>query len=61
MVYVKLEKPWTDGDGIGHAAGEMVDVDAATLAKMQEAGVVTEWIGPTSDQPSAATTGGGKP
>jgi hypothetical protein len=51
MVYVRLEQEWTDGDGIDHSAGEMVDVDAATLAKLQATGVVggekTEWVGPT--------------
>ena len=51
MVYVRLEKEWTDGKGVGYSAGEMVDVDAATLAKLQAAGIVggerTEWLGPT--------------
>jgi len=67
MVYVRLEKEWTDGEGVDHSAGEMVDVDAATLAKLQATGVVggeqtewigptggkdgTKWIGPTSDKP----------
>ncbi|MFY1672309.1 hypothetical protein ACN27G_20470 [Plantactinospora sp. WMMB334] len=40
MVYVRLEKEWTDADGVGHSSGDMVDVDAATLAKLQAAGVV---------------------
>jgi|HigsolmetaAR206D_1030411.scaffolds.fasta_scaffold01252_8 hypothetical protein len=63
MVYVRLEKEWTDGDGVGHSAGDMIDVDAATLAKLQAAGIVagegvepgakggptegTDWLGPT--------------
>ncbi|MEO3747429.1 hypothetical protein [Plantactinospora sp. B5E13] len=63
MVYVRLEKEWTDGDGVGHASGDMIDVDAATLAKLQAAGIVggesadsgstgggkegTDWLGPT--------------
>ncbi|SCL23400.1 hypothetical protein [Micromonospora inyonensis] len=62
MVYVRLNTEWTDGDGVNHAAGETVDVDAATLAELQAAGVVTEvpksggdasteWVGPTSTKP----------
>ncbi|MDG4765185.1 hypothetical protein O7632_13930 [Solwaraspora sp. WMMD406] len=52
MVYVKLDKDWTDGSGVSHAAGEMVDIDAATLAKLQQEGIVdeSEWIGPTGDK-----------
>ncbi len=57
MVYVKLEGDWTDADGVAHAAGESVDVDAATLAALQAEGIVsegstskdgTEWAGPGS-------------
>jgi hypothetical protein len=58
MVYVKLESDWTDADGVNHAAGESVDVDAATLAALQADGIVsegsgggkdtTEWAGPGS-------------
>ncbi|GAB2940537.1 hypothetical protein GCM10027280_31290 [Micromonospora polyrhachis] len=67
MVYVRLDGEWTDGDGVSHSAGEMVDVDAATLAKLQAEGIVggektdwagptggkegTDWAGPTSTQP----------
>ncbi|MGI5213978.1 hypothetical protein [Plantactinospora sp. CA-290183] len=51
MVYVRLDKDWTDGKGNGHSAGEMVDVDAGTLAQLQASGVVggegTDWLGPT--------------
>ncbi|HEX7746570.1 MAG TPA: hypothetical protein VF462_15070 [Micromonosporaceae bacterium] len=51
MVYVRLEQEWTDKDGATHAAGEMVDVDAATLASLQQEGVVAgekeAWAGPT--------------
>ncbi|MGR6321179.1 hypothetical protein Q2K19_19865 [Micromonospora soli] len=57
MVYVKLDSDWTDADGIGHVAGESVDVDAATLAVLQAEGIVsegsggskdgTDWAGPT--------------
>lgn len=50
MVYVRLEKDWTDQDGKAHAAGTMVDVDPATLAGLQADGIVgeeTDWAGPT--------------
>lgn len=51
MVYVRLEKNWTDGEGTVHSAGEMVDVDAATLAALQADGTVSEdWVGPTEEQ-----------
>jgi hypothetical protein len=52
MVYVQLEHDWTDANGVTHAAGEQVDVDAATLAKLQAEGIVggetTNWAGPGS-------------
>jgi hypothetical protein len=63
MVYVRLDGDWTDEGGVAHSAGEMVDVDAATLARLQAEGVVsetthgtgsgdkTEWAGPGSSQP----------
>ena len=54
MVYVRLEREWTDGDGVGHSSGDMIDVDAATLAKLQAAGIVG---GEGSDRPKSA--GGG--
>jgi hypothetical protein len=51
VVYVRLEQEWTDGEGVSHSAGEMVDVDAATLADLQAKGTVggekAEWLGPT--------------
>lgn len=54
MVYVRLEQDWTDGEGTTHSAGEMVDVDAATLAALQAAGTVggetAEWAGPTGTE-----------
>lgn len=54
MVYVRLEQAWTDGEGVSHSAGDMVDVDAATLAELQAEGVVggeqTDWVGPTGDE-----------
>jgi hypothetical protein len=60
-VNVKLAKDWTDSSGKKHTAGEMVDVDAATLAKLEAGGVVKEpdggWPAPTGGWP--APTGGG--
>lgn len=59
MVYVRLAKDWTDGNGSAHSAGDTVDVDAATLAELEASGIVagsgdgTDWPGPTS------TTSGG--
>jgi hypothetical protein len=51
MAEVRLEQDWTDADGVTHAAGDTVDVDAGTLAELKEAGIVGEeadaWAGPT--------------
>jgi hypothetical protein len=54
MVYVRLEQEWTDEGGNTHAAGETVDVDASTLARLEADGVVADpglgtdsWVGPT--------------
>jgi hypothetical protein len=38
---VRLAQTWTDAGGAAHRAGELVDVDAITLAKLEAAGVVT--------------------
>ena len=57
MVHVKLAKAWTDGSGTTHSAGESVDVDAATLAELQEKGIVKSWAGPTSSQPTSQWAG----
>lgn len=40
MVYVRLAQGWTDGGGAAYAAGDMVDVDAVTLAELEAKGVV---------------------
>ena len=56
MVVVTLQEDWTDNDGINHAAGETVDVDAATLADLQASGVVkegTDWVGMTGTKDGA--------
>ena len=68
MVYVRLAHDWTDATGAEHHAGEMVDVDAVTLAELEATGVVApvdkgaDWAGPTgggSDTDWAGPTGGG--
>ncbi|SDZ06566.1 hypothetical protein SAMN05444365_105134 [Micromonospora pattaloongensis] len=57
MVYVRLAAEWTDAQGTTYAAGDMVDVDAATLAELESTGVVRgdgeagdAWAGPTVDK-----------
>jgi hypothetical protein len=40
MVNVRLDQDWTDGDGVSHAAGETVDVDPGTLARLESSGIV---------------------
>jgi hypothetical protein len=54
-VYVQLAVEWADPSGAVHAAGEFVDIDAVTLAELEEQGVVEsageeierpEWAGP---------------
>jgi hypothetical protein len=50
MVHVRLEREWTDDSGNTHSAGETVDVDPGTLAKLEAEGIVAEpqsWIGIT--------------
>lgn len=54
MVYVKLERSWTDPAGTTHDAGAMVDVDAGTLASLQANGTVTE---PGGGDPRPDTSG----
>lgn len=59
MVYVRLAKDWTDGNGSAHEAGDSVDVDAATLAELESQGIVTAWPGPTGGEPDwPGPTGG---
>lgn len=42
MVYVRLERDWTDSDGSTHVAGAMVDVDVSTLARLESQGLVED-------------------
>jgi hypothetical protein len=43
MVAVRLARGWVGYGGSVHRAGELVDVDAITLAKLEACGVVTPW------------------
>lgn len=54
MVYVRLDAEWTDDRGVTHAAGEMVDVDVATLALLEAQGIVN------SEFPDWGDSGDGK-
>lgn len=59
MVAVRLARGWIGYGGAVHRAGDLVDVDAVTLAKLEASGVVTpsegsgtqQWAGPTGDEP----------
>ena len=72
MVYVQLAREWTDGTGAAHGAGDMIDVDAVTLAELEATGVIAgpdtalggkpvtvaaAWVGPTSDPTGTPTSG----
>ncbi|MCW2643644.1 MAG: hypothetical protein JWP76_5950 [Dactylosporangium sp.] len=72
MVYVQLAREWTDGGGAAHAVGDMVDVDAVTLAQLEADGVVasteksgatvpTGWAGETGADPAWAGETGVQP
>ncbi|GAA1603284.1 hypothetical protein [Catellatospora bangladeshensis] len=59
---VRLALAWTDPFGIAHGVGELVDIDAVTLAELEEQGVVenmTEAPKPTVE--SSAWVGPGAP
>jgi hypothetical protein len=43
MVAVRLARGWVGYGGSVHRAGDLVDVDAVTLAKLEACGVVTPW------------------
>ncbi|GIF95322.1 hypothetical protein [Catellatospora citrea] len=60
---VRLALAWTDPFGIAHGVGELVDIDAVTLAELEEQGVVENMteIQPTPDQPQKAWVGPGAP
>ena len=43
MVAVRLARGWVGYGGSVHRAGDLVDVDAITLARLEASGVVTPW------------------
>ncbi len=49
MVYVRLARGWTDDEGAAYAAGDMVDIDAVTLAELEAEGVVATQDAATRD------------
>lgn len=62
-MYVRLAAPWVDGTGVPHRRGEVVDIDAVTLAQLEEAGIVTDpskdqanWVGPGGSTDGEKTT-----
>ena len=59
MVYVRLDRNWTDRSGTSHATGDVVDVDAATLAELEADGVVAAAGEPLRIRPLAAAADGG--
>ena len=71
MVAVRLARGWIGYGGAVHRAGEFVDVDAVTLAKLEASGVVTpsestgestnerDWAGPTGDDEEATVAWAG--
>ncbi|HEX6499279.1 MAG TPA: hypothetical protein VF054_09650 [Micromonosporaceae bacterium] len=63
-MYVRLAVAWTDLNGVAHGVGDVVDIDAVTLAELEEQGVVENpednqaqptWIGPGSPDPTDGT------
>ena len=46
MVAVRLARGWVGYGGSVHRAGDLVDVDAITLARLEACGVVTPWESP---------------
>ncbi len=54
MVAVRLARGWVGYGGAVHRAGELIDVDAVTLAMMEASGVVTPVEGPGERSPGTA-------
>jgi hypothetical protein len=66
MAQARLDQEWTDGDGITHPAGSVVEIDDETLVRLVREGVAAEqwpgptgaapasrgWVGPTADEPA---------
>ncbi|MEU1753774.1 hypothetical protein ABZ436_14070 [Micromonospora matsumotoense] len=59
---VRLSAYWTDPDGTVRSPGETVDVDAVTLARMEEQGMVENPDSKSaSDAGTTTTTSSSKP
>lgn len=58
---VRLSAYWTDPNGTVRSPGETVDVDAVTLARMEEQGMVENPDGKTSSDTGTTTTSSPKP
>ena len=59
MVNVRLDQGWTDHDNVYHAAGETVDVDPGTLARLEESGIVASREGTDDVELDPMTIGPG--
>ncbi|MER7890926.1 hypothetical protein ABTX15_13995 [Micromonospora sp. NPDC094482] len=53
---VRLSAPWTDPGGTVWAPGDTIDVDAVTLAELEEQGMVDEPEGQVSGSGKSTTT-----
>ncbi|WP_422755278.1 hypothetical protein [Micromonospora sp. WMMD708] len=58
---VRLSAYWTDPDGTVRSPGETVDVDAVTLARMEEQGMVENPDSKTTSDSGTTTTTTPKP
>ncbi|MDG4805365.1 hypothetical protein O7634_01155 [Micromonospora sp. WMMD1120] len=58
---VRLSASWTDSGGKLWAAGDTVDVDAVTLAELEEQGMVEEPEGQSSGSGETTTTSSSTP
>ena len=53
---VRLSAFWTDPDGTVRSPGETVDIDAVTLARLEEQGMVENPDGQSAPDTSTTTT-----
>jgi len=60
MVNVRLDQDWTDGHNVHHAAGETVDVDPGTLARLEASGIVASGDGLDDVEIEPLTIGPGR-
>ncbi|SNT43503.1 hypothetical protein SAMN05421812_1067 [Asanoa hainanensis] len=67
MARARLDQEWTDGDGINHPAGSVVEVDDETLVRLVREGLAAEqpeqpeqpeqWPGATEERPERGWIG----